>query len=38
MISRLVAGFANSAGLFLIIIIQYAVFAATGTCIGPLIG
>ena len=30
-ISRLVAGFANSAGLFLIIIIQYAVFAATGT-------
>tara|TARA_E500000331_G_scaffold86479_1_gene82112 strand:- start:65 stop:478 length:414 start_codon:yes stop_codon:yes gene_type:complete len=30
-ISRLVAGFANSGGLFLIIIIQYAVFAATGT-------
>ena len=30
-ISRLIAGFANSAGLFLIIIIQYAVFAATGT-------
>ena len=30
-ISRLIAGFANSAGLFLIIIIQYTVFAATGT-------
>ena len=30
-ISRLIAGFANSAGLFLIIIIQYSVFAATGT-------
>ena len=29
--SRLIAGFANSAGLFLIIIIQYTVFAATGT-------
>ena len=29
--SRLIAGFANSAGLFLIIIIQYSVFAATGT-------
>lgn len=30
-ISRLIAGFGNSAGLFLIIIIQYTVFAATGT-------
>ena len=30
-ISRLIGGFANSAGLFLIIIIQYTVFAATGT-------
>ena len=30
-ISRLIGGFANSAGLFLIIIIQYSVFAATGT-------
>ncbi len=29
--SRLIAGFANSAGLFLIIIVQYTVFAATGT-------
>ena len=29
--SRLIAGFANSAGLMLIIIIQYSVFAATGT-------
>ena len=30
-LSRLIAGFANSAGLILIIIIQYTVFAATGT-------
>ena len=30
-LSRLIAGFANSAGLILIIIIQYSVFAATGT-------
>ena len=30
-LSRLVAGFANSAGLFLIIIIQYVVFALSGT-------
>ena len=30
-LSRLIAGFANSAGLFLIIIIQYVVFALSGT-------
>mgnify|MGYP001409502286 FL=1 len=29
--SRLIAGLANSLGLILIIIIQYSVFAATGT-------
>tara|TARA_B100001564_G_C20618597_1_gene661179 strand:- start:148 stop:1554 length:1407 start_codon:yes stop_codon:yes gene_type:complete len=30
-LSRLIAGFANSAGLMLIIVIQYSVFATTGT-------
>ena len=30
-LSRLIAGFANSAGLMLIIVIQYFVFATTGT-------
>jgi len=30
-LSRLIAGFANSAGLMLIIVIQYSVFASTGT-------
>jgi hypothetical protein len=30
-LSRLIAGFANSAGLLLIIVIQYTVFALSGT-------
>ena len=30
-LSRLIGGFANSFGLMLIIVIQYAVFASTGT-------
>ena len=36
--SRLIAGFANSLGLMMIIIIQYVTFAWTGTVFGQQIG
>jgi hypothetical protein len=36
--SRLIAGFANSLGLMMIIVIQYVTYARTGTVFGQQIG